>query len=108
MTISLKGLWVVLVTYGVFQFIEAGVLYVEEITEVSQQLVLKRWTGLSPTTCLLRCRRYEPCQMAALSQSECLFLKNTSDPENEDSTSDKVPVTLLKEEGLKKIGNHTL
>ena len=107
MVILLKVVCVVLVTCGVSQFSKAGVLYVEETTEVSKQLVLKRWTGLSPTTCLLRCRRHGPCQMAALSGPECLFLKNVADPENHVS-NDTFPVTLLKEHSIKKIGNCTI
>ena len=78
-------------------FVQLGTVFEEEFSEVSQQDVIKRWTGLSSTSCLLRCRRDRNCELAAVTPSECLFLRNISKLDDDNQTNKKLEVTLLKE-----------
>ena len=90
------------VLFCIFCVTKAKSFYEEQDTEVSEQAVLNRWKGLSPTTCLLRCRRNKDCQVAALTEFECLCLKNETNAKDGDENSVGIQVKLLRDINTQK------
>ena len=77
-----------------------GTIYEKEHTHISNDSVVKRWTNVGATTCLLRCRRNADCKLAAIERSDCLFLKNDTKLEGDSNSNDdieKLPVILLRD-----------
>ena len=75
--------------------------YEEEDVEITQESVLKRWSSISKSTCILRCRRNKDCLHAAIDGSDCLFLKNESSIDVSNG-KELISVTILKEMDTKK------
>ena len=84
----------------------ASVFYEEEDIKISQESVIKRWSDVSRSTCVLRCRRNKECQHAAIEGNDCLFLKNGSDSVSSESDASDgagmLSVISLKEIDTKK------
>ena len=92
--------FLLLVVVVVFETWQEGSFYTNEDAEVSEEAVIKRWAGISSTSCVLHCKQNKECQMAALTDSECLLLKNATDDAKD--ANDTVKVTLLKRIDTKK------
>ena len=94
-----------------FDIFTTATFYEEENIQITQEFVIKRWSGVSRSTCALRCRRHEQCYHAAIKGNDCLLLKNGSYPPS--SRSDisteigTIPVIILKEIDTKKEPNTT-
>ena len=84
-----------------FDIFTTATFYEEKDIKITQESVIKRWSGVSRSTCALRCRRHEQCYHAAIEGNDCLLLKNGSfSPSSEGDQSEEgrmLPVTILKE-----------
>ena len=85
-------LWL-LVVGSMFLFVDGGIFFEQKIAEILVKDISKRWTESSPISCLLECIRNGDCHMAALTNSECLFLKSGNISKGE---GEKLKVRLLK------------
>ena len=86
---------------SVLVIITTATFYEEEDVEVTQESVLKRWSSISKSTCILRCRRNKDCLHAAMDGFDCLFLKNESS-NDVSHAKEKISVIRLKEVDTKK------
>ena len=89
---------ILLLTFFVTCLVEiymTGTFYEKEIVDVALQSIIKRMKGVSPATCLLKCRKNSDCELAAMDGTDCLFLKKGIDGEK------VVSVVLLDEIEIK-------
>ena len=86
----------------IIKTLEGGTFFEDSFTVVSNSTVLKRWEGLSPTSCLLRCRRNKACKMAGMIDSDCLLLKTATASDDGGNGNGNLRVKLLKEMDTKK------
>ena len=77
----------------------AGTFYEEINAEVPQQSIIKRFNDVTPSTCLLKCRRNQECELAAMDGLDCLFLKKGIDGK------EMISVILLEQIKIKHTGN---
>ena len=69
---------ILLLTFFVTCLVEiymTGTFYEKEIVDVALQSIIKRMKGVSPATCLLKCRKNSDCDLAAMDGTDCLFLR---------------------------------
>ena len=86
---------------SLFAITVAATFYEEEEIEISQKSILKRWSGISRASCILRCRRNKDCQYPAIDDNNCLFLRNESSTDIWNGT-EIITVTILKEIDTRK------
>ena len=58
--------------------------------------MFQRSSGISRSTCILRCRRNKECLLAAIDESDCLFLSNGASV-NVSTDKGVLKITILKE-----------
>ena len=74
--------------------ISGSTYYKREKTKILADFVIKRFADTSAVSCLIQCRANKNCDLAAIQETDCLFL-NVSQI---NSGGKKLyPVTLLKE-----------
>ena len=78
----------------VFETLQEGSFYTKQDAEVPENTVLRRWMEISPISCVLHCKQNKDCEMAALTNSECLLLRNATNDAKE--ANNTLKVTLLK------------
>ena len=86
----------IIIVVSLVENITTATFYEEEDVEIAQETVLKRWSGISKSSCILRCRRNKDCLFAAIDGSDCLFLKNESTIDVS-TVKETLPVKILKE-----------
>ena len=86
-----------LIVVSVFLIVEGGFFFEQIDAEISLKGVSERRTESSPISCLLQCMREEDCHMAALTDSECLFLKSKNISKGEENEDEVLEVKLLKQ-----------
>ena len=87
--------------FTLFVIFTGATFYEEEDIEISKESIVKRWTGISKSTCILRCRRYNDCLSPAIYRSECILLQNYAKIVASDENR-ILKVTILKELAQKK------
>ena len=95
-----KLLILIIIVLSLIKIIRSATFYEEEYVEITQESVVKRMSGISRSTCILRCRRNADCLVAAIDDFDCLFLKNESG--NVSNGKEMTPVKILKEVNTKK------
>ena len=71
-----------------------GVFYENTLTDIPKRSVVRRFSGVTKTSCVHRCRGNVSCHQAAIQGSDCLFLRDGAETTNEDD--EMMGVTLLK------------
>ena len=79
----------------------AAAFYEEEDILISKKSIVNYWTGISKSTCILRCRRHNDCKTPAIYSSRCVLLQNSAKIGVSDEKGIS-KVTVLKELVLEK------